>query len=373
MQKSSVWKKGIVVGIMLLCVQTSMALRTSDAGSRDQIDQQNSNTGGSSGSWFIYDTHQHAQEFKPSLDILTRVAIYGDREQNPPHGLLVSIRDTLTDTDLTSIEIPQDAIPENYPDWIMADFEDIQVTPGQSYYLICRTLAGAYPGELYAWGRTPDSFYPNGSAYHSMDNGSYWYTADDDFLFQTYGRSNTPPTMQQVQGPAWGITNVNYNFSVNVTDADGDDIYCKWDFGAGNITGWNGPYVSGETITVTGRWRQTGTYDIRVKLKDEHELESNWSDPHTITIYELQKTFMMGSYTNGSEDNGFIFINAKNLWTVHFKPFGVNHLTPGEPIIFSDIYKGVKTQRFLLGTFTIAVKQKSTLNFHATATRAVLP
>jgi len=352
MQKSSVLKKGMIVGIMLLCIQTSVAIQIS--GNRDQIDQQNSNTGSSTGSWFIYDTHHHAQEFKPALDVLTRVAVYGDRETNPPNGLLVSIRDSLTGQDLTSIEVPKDSIPENNPDWIIADFQDIQVTPGQSYYLVCRTIAGSYPGELYAWCRTPDTNYPNGSAYHSMDGGASWYTNDDDFLFQTYGRPNSPPTMQQVQGPAWGIINVKYNFSANVTDVDGDDIFCTWDFGDGNITGWLGPYSSGETVSATHAWSHKGTYDIKVKLKDEHGLESNWSDPYAIALYELKKTFMMGSYTNWSEENGFVLIDAGNLWTVHFKPFGINHRVPGEQIIFSDIYKGVKTKRFLLGTFNIA-------------------
>jgi hypothetical protein len=354
MQTSSVLKKGMIVGIMFLFIETSMAINISDAGHFDQIDQQNSDTGSATGSWFIYDTHHHAQEFKPALDVLTRVAIYGDRETNPPNGLLVSIRDSLTGPDLTSIEVPKDSIPENNPDWIVADFSDIHVTPGQSYYLVCRTLEGSYPGELYAWWRTPDTNYPNGTAYHSMDNGSYWYTADDDFLFQTYGRPNSPPTMQPVQGPTWGIINVRYNFSANVTDVDEDDIYCTWDFGDGNITAWLGPFSSGDTINATHAWSQKGTYDIKVKLKDEHGLESNWSDPHTITMYELKKTFMIGRYSNWTEENGFVLIDAESLWTVHFKPFEFKHHGPMEQIIFSDTYKGFTTKRFLLGTFNIA-------------------
>jgi hypothetical protein len=345
----------MVVGILFLFIETSMAMRIGDGRHSDLIDQQNSNTQGSTGSWFIYDTHHHAQGFKPTLDTLTRAAIYIDRWGTPPNDFIVSIRDSLTGPDLTSVGIPADAIPENNPDWVIADFQDIQVIPGQSYYLVCRTIAGSYPGELYAWGQTPDTFYPNGSAYHSMDSGASWYTNDDDFLFQTYGRPNSPPTVQPVQGPTWGIINVRYNFSANVTDVDGDDLYCIWDFGDGNITAWLGPYASGETVKAAKAWSQKGTYDIRVKLKDTHGLESNWSDPHAITIYELKKTFMIGGYTNWSAENGFIIIDAKSLWTAQFKPFEVKHHIPTEQIIFSDIYKGLKTKRFLLGEFTIAV------------------
>jgi hypothetical protein len=355
MQKRSVLKKGMIVGIVFLFCETSMAIKMSDVGRFDQIDQQNSNTGSSIGSWFIYDDHIQAQEFKPYLDVLTRVAVYGDREGNPPNGLIVSIRDSLTGQDLTSIEISQDSIPENNPDWIMADFSDIHVTPGQSYYLVCRTIGGSYnPDELYAWWRTPDTNYPNGTAYHSMDNGTSWFTNDDDFLFQTYGRMNSPPNMQTFQGPTWGIMNVKYNFSTNVTDIDGDNIFCKWDWGDGNITAWSGPYSPGETVYANHSWSQKGPYDIKVKLKDEYGLEGNWSDPHTITIYELKKTFMIGRYANWTEENGFVLIDAVNLLTVHFKPFELRHHTPTEQIIFSDTYKGFKTKHFVLGEFNIA-------------------
>ena len=352
MQKSSVLKKGLIVGIMLVFMETSLAASISELG--DQIDQQNSDVGSSIGSWFIYDIRHHAQEFKPTLDTLTRVAIYGDRETDPPNSLLVSIRESLTGPDLTSIEVPKDAIPETTPEWIIADFQDLQVTPGQSYYLVCRTIQGAYPGELYAWWRTPDTNYPNGTAYHSVDSGASWYTGDDDFLFQTYGQMNTPPTAQTFLGPTWGIVNVTYNFSITVTDVDGDGIYSTWDWGDGNTTGWSGPYPSGSTITAQHAWSHKGTYDIKVKLKDTYGNEAPWSDPHQIIIYELKKTFMTGRYTNWTVEDGFVTINAESLWTVHFKPFAFKHHVTGEQIMFSEAYKGVKTKRFLLGMFTIA-------------------
>jgi hypothetical protein len=160
--------------------------------------------------------------------------------------------------------------------------------------------------------------------------------------------------MQPVQGPTWGIINVKCNFSTNVTDVDGDDIYCKWDWGDGNITEWSGPVSSGDTVYACHSWSQKGTYDIKVKLKDEYGLEGNWSDSHTITMYELEKKFMIGRYSNWTEEDGFVIIDAVSLWTVHFKPFEVKHRIPMEQVIFSDTYKGFKTKHFLLGTFNIA-------------------
>ncbi len=354
MQTTNVVKKGLIVGLLVFCVDTGMAMNLSVAGLFDQIDQQNSDVGSSSGSWFIYDTHHQAQEFKTTVDTLTKAAIYGDREGSPPNGLIVSIRDSLTGQDLTSVEIPADTIPENTGTWIVADFQDIHVTPGLTYYLVCRTVGGGYPGALFAWWRTPDTNYPNGSAYHSGDGGASWFTNDDDFLFQTYGQLNAPPVLQTLWGPTWGIVNVTYNFSIVVNDPDGDSIYSSWDWGDGNTTGWTGPYLPGVIIIASHAWSNKGTYGIKVKLKDTYGNEGPWSDPFQITIYGLKKMFMVGSYTNRTDVTGFVLINADNLWTIQTKPFGIKHHVTGEQIIFSDASKGLVTKRFLLGMFTVA-------------------
>jgi hypothetical protein len=37
-----------------------------------------------------------------------------------------------------------------------------------------------------------------------------------------------------------------------------------------------------------------GTNEIRVKLKDEYGLESDWSDPFVFKVYELKKVLIFG-------------------------------------------------------------------------------
>lgn len=88
--------------------------------------------------------------------------------------------------------------------------------------------------------------------------------------------SNQPPYSPKFTGPDYGKPGVNYTFCVRVVDPDEDEIYCIWDWGDGEITGWFGPYASGDLICFTHAWSEEGTYTIKVKAKDEYGAESGW-------------------------------------------------------------------------------------------------
>jgi len=167
---------------------------------------------------------------------------------------------------------------------------------------------------------------------------------------------NQPPSPPTIVGPSWGLINVNYTFCINVTDPNADNIYCKWDWGDGNITEWLGPYASGETVCASHAWSQKGTYEIRVKLKDEYGQGSNWSDPHVFNVHELKKAFLFGRYTNLSAEGGYITIEAVNIRMVLFKPFQFLHQIAGEKITFSGSnVKALILPRFIIGRIDVVV------------------
>ncbi len=93
-----------------------------------------------------------------------------------------------------------------------------------------------------------------------------------------------PPNIPTINGPSYGQPGVLYTFCIGVIDPNGDNIYCKWDWGDGTFTDWIGPYASGEIICSSHGWIDTGTYEIKVKLKDEYGLETGWSEPLIIII-----------------------------------------------------------------------------------------
>jgi hypothetical protein len=57
-----------------------------------------------------------------------------------------------------------------------------------------------------------------------------------------------------------------------------------WDWGDGTLSGWLGSYESGSACEVAYTWEAQGDYSIRVKAKDIYDLESDWSDPLSISM-----------------------------------------------------------------------------------------
>ena len=98
--------------------------------------------------------------------------------------------------------------------------------------------------------------------------------------------TNLPPETPTLQGPTQGIAGIQYTFSANTTDPNGDDVYYMFDWGDGTNTTWLGPYPSGSTATANHSWN-AGIYNVRVKARDGSGAESNWSLPIGITISSM--------------------------------------------------------------------------------------
>jgi hypothetical protein len=97
---------------------------------------------------------------------------------------------------------------------------------------------------------------------------------------------NVPPaTPNRPSGPTSGKVGEKYTYTTSAVDQDGDKIKYGWDWDGDQIVDeWTKLYDSGATIEITHSWDEEGTYEIRVKAKDEHGSESNWSEPLTVSI-----------------------------------------------------------------------------------------
>jgi len=102
--------------------------------------------------------------------------------------------------------------------------------------------------------------------------------------FAVFIGNNVAPDTPKISGPANGKPGVEYIYTTNTTDQDGDPIYCLWDWGDGSYSNWLGPYYPGETAPASHTWVNRGNYTIRVKAKDIFGAESDWSDPLSVTI-----------------------------------------------------------------------------------------
>ncbi|UCF49864.1 MAG: PKD domain-containing protein, partial [Thermoplasmatales archaeon] len=93
-----------------------------------------------------------------------------------------------------------------------------------------------------------------------------------------------PPKTPTISGPENGLINQEYNFTINTTDPNGDDIYYYIEWGDNTSSGWIGPYSSGEGVTVNHTWLEHGVYVIKAKAKDVLGLSSGWSESFFIDI-----------------------------------------------------------------------------------------
>ena len=87
---------------------------------------------------------------------------------------------------------------------------------------------------------------------------------------------SSPPDEPTITGPAKGNPEVEYDYTFVTTDPDGDRVYYNIEWGDGQTEEWFGPYDSGEEVIVSHIWAEMGTYTLKAKAKDTHNLESDW-------------------------------------------------------------------------------------------------
>lgn len=92
-------------------------------------------------------------------------------------------------------------------------------------------------------------------------------------------------------GPTEGKTRESYDFTASTNDPETDDVYYLFDWGNDELSEWIGPYSSGETCTISHSWSAKGTFDVRVRAKDVFGMQSEWSDPLTVSMPKSKLTF----------------------------------------------------------------------------------
>ena len=111
-------------------------------------------------------------------------------------------------------------------------------------------------------------------------NESFYWDIDQidiELKNTNYKPANDPPNKPTITGPSGGNTKISYTYRASAVDLEGDQIYYLFDWGDGINTGWVGPYYSGRQASKSHSWTLQGTYNIKVKAKDEWGAESGWA------------------------------------------------------------------------------------------------
>ncbi|OGC42105.1 hypothetical protein A2Y85_03900 [candidate division WOR-3 bacterium RBG_13_43_14] len=107
--------------------------------------------------------------------------------------------------------------------------------------------------------------------------------------------SNSAPDIPSIPSGLESGDAGNYSFSSSATDPDNDSIAIRFDWGDGAISNWSYYVASSETVSLTHNFSSAGIYEIRAQAYDQKEAESEWSDPHTLTVLSggilWEKTF----------------------------------------------------------------------------------
>jgi len=129
------------------------------------------------------------------------------------------------------------------------------------------------------------------SSHDTLDTMNAYYATNVSKLSLATLVSLSELTMQHVPekpsrptGQDTGSPGENYTYSSVSVDPDNDDIWYQWDWGDDTYSEWIGPFLSGVSCEISHEWLTKGSYAVRVRVKDEHELQSTWSEPLTVRM-----------------------------------------------------------------------------------------
>jgi hypothetical protein len=89
--------------------------------------------------------------------------------------------------------------------------------------------------------------------------------------------SNSGPNTPTINGQNSGNFWKKYKYNISSTDPDSNELLYYVDWGDGKKEEWIGPFASGEEITLSHLWVSTGNFNVKVKVKDPFNVESNWA------------------------------------------------------------------------------------------------
>jgi len=108
--------------------------------------------------------------------------------------------------------------------------------------------------------------------------GSWFHSEEsfDGYLHAIKTFYDAPPRIPNVSGPTKGRPVKEYTYTAVTTDSDSDNVSYYFDWGDGTNSGWTEYVSSGSSVKRSHSWNWWGTYTIKVKAKDDYDMEGYW-------------------------------------------------------------------------------------------------
>lgn len=286
----------IICSIICMCY---IPIVSSSMDVEDHLDQQQIECSGLC--FGVEDPCQLAQSFKPTVNVLTRINLFGFRNESSTNNLKVSIRSVLDGQDLVSVIVDNSDIDLFYPDWFEVDFPNITVVPESTYFIVWTTTSGDI-GESFFWWcygmvNPGDDLYTRGCQW--LNCGGYlWYDIVlADFCFKTFGYSipSVAITLPVGDSSVYGLV------SIQGTAIDNDGVVQKVEIkiddgswmSATETTNW---YYDWDTTDVVN-----GYHNIYARSYDSE----SYSDEASIGVYVTNTELLIEDV-----DGGFNSVSA---------------------------------------------------------------
>jgi hypothetical protein len=105
-----------------------------------------------------------------------------------------------------------------------------------------------------------------------------------------HSEGNCPPySLGFLTGPNTGLVDEVLSFTTSVVDPDEDQVSFMIDWGDGTAKVWDGPHNNEDVVSVSHTFTKEGAYKIKIKARDEHLLESEWTSTMIVTITEEEE------------------------------------------------------------------------------------
>ena len=222
-------KKVFIVLMIFLLSVSSIPIVDSEA-SLDDLDQQQSNYVASS---CLLGSMVYAQSFEPSLNTLAHVELFMKKMGNLFGNTVLSIRDSLTGDDLTSVSKDSVEIDDEL-EWVLFDFPDIQVKPGNKYYIILIPDPDSDGGEGFnylSWAFGLQDYYQKGAAYlknnDSWNEGTTSYRSAD-YTFKSYGFDNDENKVEIIISTGNFNQDIGFGVSIDVLNYDTGSVMVNY-------------------------------------------------------------------------------------------------------------------------------------------------
>ncbi|KYK20452.1 hypothetical protein AYK21_01385 [Thermoplasmatales archaeon SG8-52-2] len=106
-----------------------------------------------------------------------------------------------------------------------------------------------------------------------------------------------------IEGPTQGKIGIPYEFSFYLINPEGCNFTLKINWGDGEVSGWIGPYNTGEVASASHSWDESGTYKIQAFARECNDTEYNATYEISITSGNILFVGGIGSYNYSSIKN----------------------------------------------------------------------